>query len=370
MRFKQIRIKNFQALKDITLDLGNVTVIKGASDVGKTAVARAFGALLSNNFDPAFAHKGDYPFGIAIATETDVVIGRRTTKGVEYKVGTTVFSKTAKQVPKEVADALGIREYSIEQDQGLLFQVQSQFDSPFLVGDPPSFISKVLGRISNLNIVMAAMRNMYADQIKVRQEINFLTTKKADLTSSKRNFVNLQQEEALFNTAASVQKTIEDSFVFIESTRGILVELEAIDSMSEFYTSKITTLIPKAEKVLLDLIEISEHILKLREIISELKEVESSLSLFDSRIAAIPNDRIFTGLIDYSERVIAIQSVLREIREWKEKVATLEDAIAVALGIEKTQQEELDTLLKSTAVCPFSNGEFFDSCKILLGRLS
>lgn len=188
---QQIKINNFQSLENVTIPLGRCTVLKGKSDVGKTAVIRALKSCLTNTFKQEFAHNGILPIAVSITKDGRTVVGQRTSKGVSYKLDDIVFSKTAKKVPREIQDFIGIFPYACDRDQSVLFQIQSQFDKIFLLNETPATVAKIIGRVSNLNIVHMAMRQVYADQLENNQSIKYKQKRLAEVNAKLETYNHL-----------------------------------------------------------------------------------------------------------------------------------------------------------------------------------
>ena len=53
-----ISIKNFQSIKEANLNLSGFTVITGSSNLGKSAVRRAFATVLYNDWDASYVRDG------------------------------------------------------------------------------------------------------------------------------------------------------------------------------------------------------------------------------------------------------------------------------------------------------------------------
>lgn len=385
-------MKNFQSLKDVTFSLGKVTVLRGKSDVGKSAVIRALNAFFSNSFNQEYAHNGDLPFGVAIQKDNKVAIGRRTTKGVAYKFDSAVYSKTAKKIPSDISSFLGIYPYAIDVDMSVFFQIQKQFDTPFLLADSSITVAKIIGRVSNLNIVLMAMREMYASQLEAKQEINYLFSRKKELQNSLWKFSNFDSYEENFKKA----EAIEDSIADLETSKQKLYELVF---MGESYNKRVVKF--KKDKELVE---------KINDIIAFLLKYETvqqafiSYSNAERSLANIQEneiDSIYIELSNLTENVVrkaiiesivyplsqvlekeyankaevslldsfnfekldALSEVIENSTKFNARVRSFKELKSELVSIEKDYNNSYNDFTSGKTICPFSKLEMQDFCK-------
>lgn len=391
-----IKIRNFQSLKDVTLTLGNVTVIRGKSDVGKSALIRALGSFFSNSFNEEYAHNGNLPCGVAIQKDNRVAIGRRTTKGVEYRLDNTLYSKTAKKVPTDITSFLGIQEYSIDKDISFLFQIQSQFDSPFLLKESSTTVAKLIGRISNLNIVLMAMRQMYADQLEYKQELNFATSKLTLAKESVKKYSNVKSQEESLVKAKLLLKTIEAQESTKISTSQIISTLDSLEeekSAREVELAKLGAILTAITQLEIDIsdnysilvaIQNLEQLKAVEELdlslledaailffnkLDNFKLLESSCSEFeksDSEFNFIESELII--LKDIFEVNLPDKTVLENLvnsgNEYVLNATALKAQLAILAADTAALNVELADFQKAKVICPFSKLEMQEYCKL------
>ena len=388
---QKIKLKNFQSLKDVTFNLGRVTVLRGKSDVGKSAVIRGLNAFFNNSFNSEYAHNGELPFGVAIQKDNKVALGRRTAKGVEYKFDSTVYSKTAKKIPQDISNFLGIYPYAIDVDMSVFFQIQKQFDQPFLLTDSSITAAKIIGRISNLNIVLMAMREMYASQLEVKQEVNFLYSRKKEIKNSLLKFSNFDEYESLFKRAESLESEILDLEERIQKIFDIV-------SMGDNYNSRVhkfksaSTEVSKVNSILEGLLDYFSF----REICDSIEEVDSKLeinrsnkndghdlveNLIDRVVLYESLSEVYNSLAkichsDFSivdslsllegidfEKVDALASLVKRGAEFNTKVKSYKDSLKDFNLLEEEYDSLYSEFTKGKVICPFSKLEMQEFCK-------
>jgi len=177
-----VRIKNYQSLEDINLEIGGLTLIKGESDIGKSAVVRGINGLLKNSIVKTQIQSNKNTTSVEIATKKgSVSIARSKSSSAKYEIrpvngADVVHTKTGKIVPPEVFDLLGIHPHELDSDVSIITNVSPQFGGQFPIDQPSSVISKLLGRISNLNVVFSAIRLINAEDASKRAEQTALET--------------------------------------------------------------------------------------------------------------------------------------------------------------------------------------------------
>lgn len=222
----KIAVRNFQSLAAVTLELGRITVITGHSDSGKSAFLRAVEAAVFNDsvFD-SITHlepQGDADkMTVALQSNENTVLWEKSKSSTTYKLlfpnqAPILFQKMGRGfVPEEIQKALGFRE--LQADKNIFYRLQfaKQHDSPFLIVDRGGvFASRILGRLTGVNILSYASKNAKHDKdqtnerlrreqesvAKLQQEFaGFvqIDAKKRHLLGCKRQYDLLQQQQVL-----------------------------------------------------------------------------------------------------------------------------------------------------------------------------
>lgn len=209
-----VEIRNYQSLHHIELELDRFTVIVGPSSSGKSAFTRALRMLTSNQRGDAFVTHGERTAIVTARTEKGTVSLKRggdneyTIIPVDAPDRQRSFTKLAGAVPEEVTDFLGI----LPRDP---LNYASQFDKPYLLDDSAAEVARVLGALTNVNVILEAAREANRQR---SAETSKLKTRQSDLAHTKtriQSFVPLKAqlaaqaraEEAL-QLAASLQQQV------------------------------------------------------------------------------------------------------------------------------------------------------------------
>ena len=364
-----IRFFNFQSLKNVELDLGRVTVIRGKSDVGKSAVVRGLNSLFNNTFKDDYAFRAlpkqepTYPSGVSITKDGIEIKGQRTAKSVEYFLGNTSFTKTNKKVPEEIYNFSGIKPYAIDTDLNVLFQIQSQFDSPFLLKEPATTIAKIIGKISNLNIVMAAMRKMFADKSAETQNNNILIY---SVDASKKKIEALsyvKKAKLLFSELELKYNAISEISDKVDSVTKLMSDIEEFSSKKTFLESRkhfLNALSLEMGNLEGDLTKFSNVMIA----VSKVEEFSNKKAFFVSK-----QEKLSQSPIISEEETLSFSKahdVINRIISFNEKSASLKLKKESLLVEEENFKVLFDNTTKDINICPLSGGQFFQSCKDLI----
>lgn len=150
-----LAVKDFQSFKNANIPLGRFTAVVGASNLGKSALIRALKALAHNAASTGLVRQGSKEFRVEVAfddaTSTTLSKGAKRSEFsiVDGEGLETSFPKAgANSVPDEIAELWNLSDLSFT----------SQHDKPFLLAEPPSEIARVLGELTNVSLLMEAVR--------------------------------------------------------------------------------------------------------------------------------------------------------------------------------------------------------------------
>ena len=304
----QVKIRGFQSLYNVELDLEPFTVIVGPSSSGKSAFVRALKMLTSNSRGSTFISAGEKICTIQATTDAGTVVLKRgkATSDNEYVLVPSgdeavqqTFTKLGGETPEEVSKFLGLD----SKDAALHFA--SQLDKPYLLDDAPNSVARTLGSLTGVNIIFEGARE-----------------------SNRRKL-----------TASSARKTrvedLEGIKSRVESYRGLKEQLEAIAEAEDLITLA-RALDKRLERLVayVDTLEIAEASIARTEAAANL-EVPS----MDEYEAAAERLGRFTELLS------AVGKAGADIKKW----AT---AVTEATEAEERTLAEYTTALQEAGTCP------------------
>lgn len=278
MAITRLAIKSYRSIVKADLRLGDITVIVGPSDSGKSNVIRAIRDWATN--------PGGYAFGTSGHSITRVSLvfdGRRCVrweKAYQGRVGkkgkgqslfylydresdkVTVFEKIGLSVPDEVIDVTGMRPINVG-DHNELIQVAGQASPWFLISSPPwspSAVSKLIGRLSGIDSLVVAEKLIYSRKLNSTREVKQSTKRVAELEKSISDLdwidgvdEKLKQAEAVevkLTSNRSRLKRARQSLLSIKSKKSLIEpigQLAKRASVFEAIASEVSELVSKVE---------------------------------------------------------------------------------------------------------------------------
>jgi energy-coupling factor transporter ATP-binding protein EcfA2 len=206
---EEIEIRNWQSLRHVKLTLGRLTVVVGASSSGKTALMRALRGLASNVRGTQALTRGAASAHITARTGEHVVSLEHSKGCWFYRVtgpdGENDYTKLAGSVPTEVTAILGIAPVT---DTSLNFA--GQFDKPFLVDEPGSKVARVLGELTNVDVLLGAVAE--ANRV-CKASAATLRVREADLAYARTQlagYAGLSAQQEAYERAELIHLTARD----------------------------------------------------------------------------------------------------------------------------------------------------------------
>lgn len=183
---RRIVIKNFRSIVDADLTMGDITVVVGPSDAGKSNLVRAIETWAYSAIGTKFTTFRRTITRVAVAIRSShLVIFEKSSRGTSQAARSvarymTVDGETGerldylnfgRQVPEEIDELTGIRSIKIDDDLDIRAHVSRQDEPWFLLSRPgwsPARVVRVIGSISGVDRLLSASR----DQVNKRVALN------------------------------------------------------------------------------------------------------------------------------------------------------------------------------------------------------
>lgn len=154
-----LSIKNFQSIKQAKLDLGGFTVITGSSNLGKSAVRRAFATVIYNDWDASYIRDGFERAEIELERDGNVVKVEKEYKNKVIKtnsfcVNEKVYEKMGDSLPDEYKE-LG---WLTLKAQGKKYNlnIATQLEPLFMIGNSDTENTAILNNAFKMDALMLA----------------------------------------------------------------------------------------------------------------------------------------------------------------------------------------------------------------------
>lgn len=222
----RLRVRGFQSLKDVDVELGQFTVVVGPSSSGKSALVRAIRVLASNVRGTSHVTRGSkVAFISAEVSRPDGskhVVSVERGEGVSrYHVDGEAWSKCGTTVPPEVTRALGLPPLGDGGSPGLA----GQFDRPFLLDESGGVVARVLGEVTGVEVVLAAAREGNRRLSASRALLKAAEEGVANLRSMAERYVELPAKLQACAEAEEFLAAVETKAAWAARLRSVLSDI-------------------------------------------------------------------------------------------------------------------------------------------------
>ncbi len=220
-----LRIRNFQSLKSVDLDLEKFTVIVGPSSSGKTAITRAIKTLICNSRGGSFITHGASIAAVEARLPDGAVTFSREGSGASYSLVLAgqepqTYTKLAGAVPASVAGLLGL-------DSDLC--LAGQFDKPYLVDSSGSDIAKVLGNLTNVSLIFNAAQLANKKRLQANATLKIREVDLAAIVARLPEFQNLAEKKKVLVEAENLADAAQIIETKINRLQQLIDEIESLE---------------------------------------------------------------------------------------------------------------------------------------------
>ena len=229
---RTVTIENFQAIASTSFELGNLTVLVGDGDVGKSSIIRAISAAFLNDGDDLDIRHGETRATVALTFDDGTVITwwKDRGKGGCYRLNDQEFLKTGGQVPDEIAAFFGIAVIDIDASTKLTPQLSDQHDLPFILWEVGSKRARIIGQATNLDVVVRGQMNCKKELDGYKREV---TAKEETLTELTDTLAGFPDIEGLDARAAQAEETLS---LVLDINRRLTQARELAEALDEVHS--------------------------------------------------------------------------------------------------------------------------------------
>ena len=342
-----IHISNVQSIEHLTLSLGKITVITGASHKGKTALVRGLLAMFTNSFRKSLLRFGKQSLQVGVVIDGKA-IGFVKGQSSYYFIDKRNFTKVGKDIPKDVSDLLKLSKIQFDKDIEYFLPIQSQLQKDFLIGDYGGVASKVIGKLSNLGLVYIARRRALSEQKSLKQ-------KSENAKASSNRFLvegNKLKEILLKIDFSDMQQKLDDIKSLQESLAGEELIVENISTVEQFKRTQ-----QKQQKLSEDLFTMNSQVKQLEEMALLLLSISEAVENINSFLLA-QKDYSEIELSESNQVLLEIALSVDVLNILSETIAFLKKQEEMVSQQMKFKEEisslslEIDNLSKELGVCP------------------
>lgn len=345
---KSLALCNFQSHADSKLNfVPGVNVIIGRSDSGKTALLRAIRWVTTNRpTGDAFRSEWGGDTSVELEVDSGSVRRIRTTSKNLYKLGSQELEAIGTAVPEEVSNLLNL-------DPSI--NLQSQFESPFLLDSTPGEVSRVLNRVAQLSIIDSARKNV---EKWLRETDTSLRYKTAEMAGVEEELVKY----AFLPKAQAEVEVLEDLNSHASSKRAARARLQKLTSNLTRVSEQISIVedlleaeedVAAASALLEQKIELERKDASLRKVTSDYVSVIMSMAKLREVLRAEKE-------VEQASTLLTVLKMKRnEVRELRDQVMKLRGTSS-ALHVEQEDLEDLEEQFteEMPEVCPLCGGRW------------
>lgn len=150
---KSAYVQDFQSLAVASMSFDGFNVLVGPSNSGKSAFLRAVRALVRNTFVPANVRQGESRALLLIYLNGHIISAERGKSLSTYYLEDDPYPKSGKSVPEDIVKVL-----KMPLIEGIDPSFSFQFDRPFLLAESGATAATVIGSLTNVSVLHAAVR--------------------------------------------------------------------------------------------------------------------------------------------------------------------------------------------------------------------
>jgi DNA repair exonuclease SbcCD ATPase subunit len=232
-----IHIKDFQSISDATIELGRLTVLVGAGDVGKSSILRALRAACLNDASDDDIRHGQKKVEVTLTFEDGVTIEWWKQKGQGGCYRTTSkrtepieYTKTGGAVPEAITEYLGIGTIEVDATTELTPQLSDQHDLPFILWETGSRRARILGKATRLDVPISAQMLCKKELDQTRRGAEDATTALADVEERLAALPNYEALGSRLDETEANLKTIDDNLRLVRRARELADQIAEVRS--------------------------------------------------------------------------------------------------------------------------------------------
>lgn len=231
----RVRVRNYQSLKNVDIELGRLTIITGDNSKGKSSFKRALQMLVSNEIGCDYVTRGEKVASVTAETEWGSVTIERGDKHGEYRLlkdGREIGPFTALglgKVPEQITKALRIQ--PVKDSHSINFE--DEHDPPFLLKKSGAEVAKILGELTNVSVIFEAQGEANKRRKNAGTKLKTRESDLANLITRAQEFKGLKAQIESCDAAEEALKEAESLSVSVDRLRDLLADLTvAEDALS------------------------------------------------------------------------------------------------------------------------------------------
>lgn len=214
-------IRNFQSIKNQSLDFSGFNVICGKSDMGKSALRRSIQTALFNNWSKSFIRTGEKSTLVSLSGKTFSISALKSSTENQFTINDKVYPKMGKDTPE-------IPNHNFRQE----LNIATQLEPLYMVSYKDTENTKILNNLFGIDILEKAQYLCQLDLRRTKQDSNYhsdlLSTKEKDYSETKKLYNQLNELLSFYNFTQELITTIQDYKTHKASKSALLKEVDSL----------------------------------------------------------------------------------------------------------------------------------------------
>ena len=359
-----IKIRNFQSIKEADIDVEGFTILVGESSQGKSACLRAVNAACNNKFKQNFLRYGADTIKVAISYDENpnlLIVSKTKKESPTYELGDLVFQKLNRTVPEEVNafNNFGVIDY-FEQKYPLNYF--SQFSKPLLLEFSQKRILEILSSSKAYDDMNVASTNLNKHKEQNNGAFKQLS---AMLSENKSHLSDLKKQKEDMQSSINEMRLLQNKLV---DTEMDIVDINNLISNYNEYNNAISK-----QDLLVSIEQNCEKIEAIDKELSEISNLQSNIEALNTcnnkidtltkKLQILENcknlyDKIKTLEVECNE-LSELNNLISVSKQAKAKINTLESKLTITTNAMQLKQSikecdndinALNTLLELIAI--------------------
>lgn len=229
-----IEIKNFQSIKNQTLQFSGFSVICGKSDMGKSALRRSIQTALFNNWSKSFIRTGEKSTLVTLSKQDNNPFSISALKSSTENQ----FTINDKVLPKMGKDAPSIPNHNFRQD----LNIATQLEPLYMVSYKDTENTKILNNLFGIDILEQAQYLCQLDLRRTKQDNKYkteqLNIKQQEHKVTKEQYQTLNQILNSYKEAQAAIKHITDYTTNLNNLNGLKHKHDSTDSQLQYVNNQ------------------------------------------------------------------------------------------------------------------------------------
>lgn len=363
----KVDIKNFQILRDASLEIEGITCIVGDTNEGKSALIRAIESAMFNAPGNEFITHGARTTRVVLSFDEEeslpsLELDWQKGQTAVYNINGKMFTRLGKKTPEDIA-LMGIKEFEVRGEQARIM-FWRQLESPFLVHETPSYIFEFVSKILEEQKLLPISKQMASDMRSLKE---VLIKSQALLEEGVRELEIKKARKLLLESivipaqphSMVLGKGIASILALVEVARN-LEERQSLIEQTQARLVLVKDLSQKVESMVEDIDKKAEEAVGIQNTCFAQDTAEEEIRVIKERLHFL--DEVVAESSVVSEKDLATFQLLEELRERAEdldsRIHTIDAGQQEFRIRHEEAQQEFEGFQKKVKVCPLCERPF------------